>query len=107
MYQSMWYAPAIGKGAARPYIGTICFLSALILEQGEMDKPVVGVGNDTSPTPAPPVSECTCWKQNHLGQSTSISTGSTPETSPDQPAPLQTWHSNHQEPTSLEVLRHG
>ena len=24
------------------------------LEQGEMDKPVVGAGNDTSPTPAPP-----------------------------------------------------
>ena len=30
MYQSMWYAPGVGKGAAGPYIGTICFLLALI-----------------------------------------------------------------------------
>ena len=37
------------------------------LEQAKMDKPVVGVGNDTSPTPA----------------------GSTPEGSPDWPAPLR------------------
>ena len=27
------------------------------LEQSEMDKPVAGVGNDTSPTPVPPVSD--------------------------------------------------
>ena len=27
MYQSMWYAPAMRKGAAGPYIGTICFPS--------------------------------------------------------------------------------
>ena len=27
------------------------------LEQSKMDKTVVGVGNDTSPTPAPPVSD--------------------------------------------------
>ena len=54
MYQSMWYTPGMGKDVARSYIGTICFLSALILEQGKMDNPVVGVGNDTSPTPVPP-----------------------------------------------------
>ena len=28
MYQSMWYAPGMGKGAGGPYIGTICFLVA-------------------------------------------------------------------------------
>ena len=27
MYQFMWYASGMGKGAARPYIGTICFSS--------------------------------------------------------------------------------
>ena len=27
------------------------------LEQDEMDKPMVGVGNDTSPTPVPPVND--------------------------------------------------
>ena len=27
MYQFMWYAPGMGKGAARPYIGIICFPS--------------------------------------------------------------------------------
>ena len=28
MYQFRWYAPGMGKGAAVPYIGTICFPSA-------------------------------------------------------------------------------
>ena len=27
MYKSMWYAPGMGKGTARPHIGTICFPS--------------------------------------------------------------------------------
>ena len=27
MYQLMWYSPGMGKGAPRPYIGIICFLS--------------------------------------------------------------------------------
>ena len=30
MYQSMWYTSGTGKGTAGPYIGTICFLLALI-----------------------------------------------------------------------------
>ena len=29
IYQFMWYAPGMGKGAARPYIGTICYPSTL------------------------------------------------------------------------------
>ena len=29
IYQVMWYAPGMGKGAARPYIGTICYPSTL------------------------------------------------------------------------------
>ena len=28
-YQCMWYAPGMGKGAAEPYIGTICCPSIL------------------------------------------------------------------------------
>ena len=57
------------------------------LEQGEMDKPVVGVGNDTSPTPAPPVSDAPVGAETS-GTVTSSSAGSTPENSPDWPAPL-------------------
>ena len=29
MYQSMWYAPEMGRGTAGPCIGTICYLSVL------------------------------------------------------------------------------
>ena len=57
-------------------------------EQGKMDKPVVGVGNDTSPTPVPPVGDAPV-EAEPSGMVTLSSTGSTPETSPDQPAPLR------------------
>ena len=43
MFQFMWYAPGTGKGAARPYIGTICSPSTQP-RAGEKDEPVVGVG---------------------------------------------------------------
>ena len=52
------------------------------LEQSKMDKPVAGVQNDTSPTPAPPVSSAPMGAELS-GMVTSSSTGSTPETSPD------------------------
>ena len=52
------------------------------LEQGEMDKPVAGVGNDTSLTPVPPVSDAPVGAELS-GMVTLSSTGSTPETSPD------------------------
>ena len=58
------------------------------LEQGEMDKPVVGVGNDTSPTPAPPVDDAPV-EAEQSGMVTSSSAGSTPQGSLDQPAPLR------------------
>ena len=58
------------------------------LEQDEMDKPVIGVGNDTSLTPAPPVSDAPV-EAEPSGMVTSDSAGSTPESSPDQPAPLR------------------
>ena len=58
------------------------------LEQGEMDKPMVGVGNDTSPTPAPPVDDAPV-EAELSGMVTSSSAGSTPEGSPDRPAPLR------------------
>ena len=58
------------------------------LEQGKMDKPMVGVGNDTSPTPVPLVDHAPV-KVEPSGMVTSSSAGSTPEGSPDQPAPLR------------------
>ena len=30
IYQIMWYAQGMGKGTARPYIGTTCYPSATI-----------------------------------------------------------------------------
>ena len=58
------------------------------LEQGEMEKPVAGVGNDTSPTAVPPVSDAPVGAEPS-GMVISSSAGSTPENSPDQPAPLR------------------
>ena len=58
------------------------------LEQSEIDKPVAGVGNNTSPTPAPSVSDASV-EAEPSGMVTLSSTGSTPENSPDQSAPLQ------------------
>ena len=53
-----------------------------------MGKPVAGVGNDTSPTPVPPVSYAPAGAEPS-GMVTSSSAGSTLESSPDQPAPLR------------------
>ena len=58
------------------------------LEQGEMDKPVVGVGNDTSLTAMPSVGDAPV-EAEPSGMVTSSSTGSTAEGSPDQPAQLR------------------
>ena len=57
------------------------------LEQSELDKPVAGVGNDISPTPVPSVSDASI-EAELSGMVTPSSMGSTPEGSPDQPAPL-------------------
>ena len=53
-----------------------------------MVKPMVGVGNDTSPTPAPPVDDAPV-EGEPSGMVTSSSAGSTPQGSLDQPAPLR------------------
>ena len=53
-----------------------------------MDKPVVGVGNDTSLTPVPPVDDAPV-EAEPSGMVTSSSAGSTPQGSLDQPAPLR------------------
>ena len=58
------------------------------LEQSEMDKPVAGVGKDTPPTLVPPVSSAPVGVKPS-GMVTLSSAGSTPENSPDQPAPLR------------------
>ena len=57
------------------------------LEQSELDKPVARVGNDTSPTPVPSVSDAPV-EAELSGMVTPSSTGSTPESSPDRPALL-------------------
>ena len=58
MYQSMWYAPGMGN------------------------KPVAGIGNDTSTTPAPSVSDAPVGAELS-GMVTPSSAGSTPESHPD------------------------
>ena len=58
------------------------------LEQGKMDKSMVGVGNDTSPTPVPSVDNVPA----DAGSSRMVTTnsaGSTPQGSPDWPVPLR------------------
>ena len=76
------------------------------IEQGKMDKPVAGVGNNISPTPVPSLDNAPAGA-GPLGMVTSSTAGSTSQGSSDQPAPLKcgTWTTrNHQEPTSMEVL---
>ena len=58
------------------------------LEQSKMDKPVAGVEKDTSLALVSPVSDAPAGTEPS-GTVTSSSAGSTPEDSPDQPAPLQ------------------
>ena len=57
------------------------------LVQSELDKPVAGVGNDTSPTPVPSVSDAPI-EAELSGMVIPGSMGSTPESSPGQPAPF-------------------
>ena len=52
------------------------------LEQGEMDKAMVGVGHGTSPPPVPPVDDAPV-EAEPSGMVTSCLAGSTPEGSPD------------------------
>ena len=52
------------------------------LEQSEMDKPVAGVRNDTSLTPAPPVSDAPV-EAEPSGTVTPSSMGGIPENSPE------------------------
>ena len=75
------------------------------LEQSKLDKPVAGVGNDTSPTPVPPVSHAPV-EAELLGMVASSSTGSTLQNSPDQPAPLwcSTWTTRNQLPLRYQDM---
>ena len=57
------------------------------LEQGKMDKPVAGVGNNTSPNPVPSVSDAPV-EAELSGTVTPSSTGSTPENSPGDLLPF-------------------
>ena len=74
--------PRDGEGCSWTLHRNYLFLISPNLEQGEMDKPVVGVKNDTSPTPVPPVSDEPV-EVEPSGMVMSSSAGSTPENSPD------------------------
>ena len=79
--------PRDGEGCSQTLLRNYLLPISPNLEQSEMDKSVAGVGNDTSPTPVPSVSSAPV--EAELSRMvTSSSTGSTPENSPDQPAPL-------------------
>ena len=58
------------------------------LEQGEKDEPMVGVGNDTSPTPVPSVGNALA-EAGPSGMVTSNLADNTPQSSPDWPASLR------------------
>ena len=58
------------------------------IEQGKMDKPVAGVGNTTSPTPAPSVDSVPA-DAGSSGMITPSTACNTPQGSPDQPALLR------------------
>ena len=68
-YQCMWYAPGMGKGAAKPCIGTIYYQSVLTWGRMKQMNLQIRVKNDTALTPVPSVSSST-------------------QSSPDQPAPV-------------------
>ena len=82
MYQSMWYAPGMGKGHGQTLHRNYLLPISPNLEQSKLDKPVAGAGNDTSPTPAPSVSDVPVGAELS-GMVTPSSAGSTPESSPD------------------------
>ena len=80
--QFMWYAPGTEKGAARPYIGTICSPSTLTYSRARRMKPMGGVGNDTSLTPAPSVDNVPS-EARLSGMVMSSSADNTPQGCPD------------------------
>ena len=69
------------------------------IEQSKMDEPVAGVGNNISLTPVPSVDNVPA-DAVLSGMVTSSMAGSTPQCSPDQPAPLRcsTWTTRNQLP---------
>ena len=70
--------PRDGKGCSQTLHRNYLLPISPNLEQSEMDKPVAGVGNDTSLTPAPPVNDAPAGAELS-GMVTSSAAGSTPE----------------------------
>ena len=88
MYLSMWYAPGMGRGAARAYIETIFLPISPNLEQAEDDAPVAGIEHTRTSAPTPSVdSEPTDSEPSRMAASDTM--GDTPQGSLDQPAPLR------------------
>ena len=74
--------PRDGEGCSQTLHGNYLLPINPNLEQGKLDKPVAGVGNDTPPTPVPSVSDAPI-EAELSGMVTPSSTSSTPESSPD------------------------
>ena len=70
--------PSDGEGCSQTLHRNYLLPITPKLEQSEMDKPVAGVGNDTSLTPVPPVSDAPVGAEPS-GMVTLSSAGSTPE----------------------------
>ena len=92
MYQSMWYAPGMEMGAARPYIGTICYSSAPTLEQAKEEAPMARVQHTRTSAPAPSA-DSEHADSEPSGMATLDTTGNTFQGSLDQPALLR--HGTH------------
>ena len=103
MCQFMWYAPWIGKGFSQTLHRNYLLAINSNIEEGEMDKPMVGDGNNISLTQVPSMDNVPAYMQDCLGWLTPSTAGSTPQGSLDQPALLRWWHLNHPESTPMEV----
>ena len=74
--------PRDGEGHSQTLPMNYLFPINSNIEQGEMDKPMAGVGNTTSPTAAPSVDSAPA-DAGSSGMITLSTAGSTPQRSPD------------------------
>ena len=80
--------PRDGEGCSQTLHRNYLLPISSNIEQGEMDEPMAGVGNNISLTPAPPVHNVPSGA-GPSGMVTSSMASSTPQGSPDQPASLR------------------
>ena len=88
--------PRVGEGCSQTLHRNCLLPINSNMEQGEMDKPMAGVGDTTSPTPVPPVDSVPA-DAGSSGMTPPSTADSTPQGSPNQPVPLRcgtgtTWN---------------